>query len=210
MAVILEQKERRLIPNWRAFSTTVLLGELDSTSINPIVKPNLSIESYIEDFQENKTVPFAADLLSASVVNGFTDNDEVKKAAKLIIDRQNDATKSQYSIAKNILSRTIPTIDNSINNITIKELETCLSERDYRLKIQQLKKYVIEFPYNPIAWVELSRCYSILGQERQAIKTMKIAVQLAPDNRFILRCAVRLFAHYSEFEIAHDILRKNG
>jgi len=77
------------------------------------------------------------------------------------------------------------------------------------LRIKLLKKDVTEFPYNPILWVELSRCYSILGQEKQALKAMKIAVQLAPENRFVLRCATRLFSHYGELELAHDILRKN-
>jgi tetratricopeptide (TPR) repeat protein len=210
MAVIFERKERRLIPNWRTFSTTILLGELDSSSISPIIKPNLSIEDYIEDFHENETIPFAADLISAAVVNGFIDNENVKNAAKFILDRQSQITQSQYDISKNILSTNENLVECSIDKITIKELESCMPEQEYRSKIQQFKKYVIDFQYNPIAWVELARCYSILGQEKQAIKSMKIAVQLAPDNRFVLRCAVRLFSHYYELELAHDILRKNN
>ena len=208
MAVIIEKKDRRLIPNWRSFSTTISLGELDSSSVIPIVKPNLSIDEYIEDFQTNETIPFAADLISASIVNGFTDNELVKKAAQFITDRQNEATKSQYDISKNILSTTETSTECPIENITIKELENCLPKENYYLQIQRLKKNLIDFPYNPIIWVELSRCYSILGQEKQAVKSMKIAVQLAPENRFVLRCAVRLFSHYYELEIAHDILKK--
>jgi len=207
MAIIIEKRERHLIPNWRTFPITVSLGELDSTSIRPAVVPNVSIDDYIADFQDNKTIPFAADLISASMVNGFNNNEDVQIAAKFLLDRPNEITKSQYEISKNIISQP-NTIESVIDKITIKELENCLPEQDYRLKIKQIKKYVIDFQYNPIAWVELSRCYSILGQERQAVKAMKIAVQLAPENRFVLRCAVRLFAHYNEFDIAHDILRK--
>lgn len=208
MAVINEKKERRLIPNWRSFSTTIALGELDSSSVVPFAKPNLSIADYITDFQENETVPFAADLVSASIVNGFTKNDEVQKAAQFIMDRPSEATKTQYDISKNILSTTEIPVESQIESITIKELENCLSKNDFFLQIQKLKKYLIDFPNNPIAWVELSRCYSILGQEKQAIKAMKIAIQLAPENRFVVRCAVRLFSHYYELEIAHDILKK--
>jgi len=215
MAIIIEKKERRLIPNWRSFSTTIMLGELDSSSINPIVKPKLSIDDYIADFRENEAIPFAADLISASIVNGFTDNEDVKRAAKFILNRQDQATQSQCDISKKILSSNENSIESPINNIAIKELENHLSEQkcklqEYRLKIQQLKKYVIEFQYDPIAWVELSRYYTILGQEKQAIKSMKIAVQLAPENRFVLRCAVRLFSHYEELDLAHDILRNKN
>jgi len=210
MAIINEKKERRLIPNWRDFSTTILLGELDASSTIPIVKPNLSIDNYIKDFHENETIPFAADLLSAAVVNGFTDNTDVRNAAKFIFDRKNQVTQSQFDISKNILSTKDDIFKCEIDKITIKQLAQCLPEQEYRDKIKQLKQYVIDFPYNPIAWVELSRCYSILGQEKQAIRTMKIAVQLAPDNRFVLRCAVRLFSHYYELDLAHDILRKNN
>jgi tetratricopeptide (TPR) repeat protein len=210
MAAIIEKKGRNLIPNWRSFSTTITLGELDSASISTIVKPNLSIEDYIVDFHKNETIPFAADLVSASIVNGFTDNEDVKKAAKFILNRQNQVTQSQYDISKKILSPIESSIECPIDNITSKELESCLPEQEYRLKIQRLKKSVIDFQYNSIAWVELSRCYSILGQKKQAIKSMKIAVQLAPENRFVLRCAVRLFSHYEELDLAHDILRKKN
>jgi Tfp pilus assembly protein PilF len=210
MAVILEKKDRRLIPNWRSFAITTMLGEIDATSINPIiVQPDLSIADYIEDFHENATIPFAGDLISASMVNGFNENEEVKKAANFILDSKGIVTKTQLSIAERIILGAKDNSENQIENKTIRELNDSLPENDYRLKIQQLKKYVIEFPYNPIAWVELSRYYSILGQEKQSERAMKIALQLAPDNRFVLRCAVRLFSHYDEIDIAHDILKKN-
>jgi len=216
MATIIEKKERHLIPNWRDFSTTIMLGELDSPFINPIVKPNLSIDDYIADFRENEAIPFAADLISASIVNGFIDDEDVKKAARFILSKQNQATQSQSDLSKKILSSNENSIEPSINNnIAIKELENHLSEQKFeiqkhRLKIQQLKKYVIDFQYDPIAWVELSRYYTILGQKKQAIESMKISVQLAPENRFVLRSAVRLFFHYDEFDLAHDILRKKN
>ena len=210
MAIINEKKERRLIPNWRDFSTTISLGELDASSITPIIKPNLSIDDYVEDFRENETIPFAADLLSAAIVNGFTDSIEVKNAAKFIFDRQNQATQSQVDISQNILLIKDNNLECEIERITIRQLAQCLPEQEYRDKIKQLKQYVVNFPYNSIAWVELSRCYSILGQEKQAVRAMKIAVQLAPNNRFVLRCAVRLFSHYYELDLAHDILRKNN
>ena len=86
MAVIFDNQERNLIPNWRSFDTTVVLGELDSFSTNGKISPNLSIGSYIDDFQQNRTVPFAADLISASIVNGFNKEPIVMEAANFIVE----------------------------------------------------------------------------------------------------------------------------
>ena len=38
---------------------------------------------------------------------------------------------------------------------------------------------------------------------------MKVAVQLSPNNRYVIRCATRLFSHYGEIERAQHILRHN-
>ena len=83
MAVRIEKEERRVIPNWRSFKTTAYLGELDSVKQVENDNTNLSIDSYILDFNNNKTVTYAADLLSASVVNGFEERPEVKKPLDL-------------------------------------------------------------------------------------------------------------------------------
>lgn len=209
MAGVFENKDRKMIPNWRSFNKTVLMGELDMSLVKPIVVPNLSIDSYIEDFKEKKTVPHAADLISASIVNGCEQNESVKDAATFIIANKKHATKSQSDIADRIVGDVNKDIENKLSNITIKELDNCLPIDFYRNRIKLIKKYVIEYPYNPISWVELSRSYSILGQEKQAVSAMKSAVQLCSDNRFILRSAIRLFAHYGDIELAHDIVRKS-
>lgn len=206
MATIIEEKDRRVIPNWRSFGTTVSLGELNANSIKCEDSPVLSIDSYIRDFRNNKSVPFAADLISASVVNGLSDNEDVEKAAQFILNHQNEITVSQRNLANKILYG--PTMSqNTIESITIKQLNDCVSEQNYIKKIRELKQYLINFPYNSIAWVELSRCYSILGQEKKALQTMKFAVQLAPNNRFVIRCSTRLFSHYGEIDLAQYVLR---
>ena len=66
MAAIIEEKDRRVIPNWRSFETTVSLGELNAISKRSYEVPTLSIDSYIRDYQNNKSIPYAADLLMLS------------------------------------------------------------------------------------------------------------------------------------------------
>lgn len=209
MAVRIEKEERRVIPNWRSFKTTAYLGELDSVKQIKNDNTNLSIDGYILDFNNNKTVTYAADLLSASIVNGFQERTEVKDAAGFILEHQSDSTAALTTLAKTIFEGDHVQKNIQFENITIKDLSNSIVETDYRAKIHNLKVYLRNNSINPIAWVELSRCYAILGQSNQAIFSMKVAMQLAPNNRYVTRCAVRLFSHYNDIELAHYVLKKN-
>lgn len=209
MAVRIEKEERRVIPNWRSFMTTAYLGELDSIKQKKSSNANLSIDSYILDFNNNKTVTYAADLLSASIVNGFEERAEVKEAAGFILEHESDSTSALTTLAKTIIEGRHTQKNIQFENITIKDLSNSIIETDYQAKIHNLKVYLRNRSINPIAWVELSRCYAILGQSDQAIFSMKVAMQLAPNNRYVTRCAVRLFSHYKNLELAHYVLKKN-
>lgn len=206
MAVRLEEKDRRLIPNWRSFEVTASLGELNSCGSNKHIVPNMSIDSYIRDFLKYKTLPYAADLLSASIVNGIA-NDYSFQAAKFIREHEELATKSQIDVASLILNGKGVNYNINLKDVTINELDSSIKVDDYRHRIGRLKAYVKDSPYNPMSWVELSRCYSIIGQEEPAKKAMRVALHLAPDNRYVLRSAVRLFSHYDELDVAHSILK---
>jgi tetratricopeptide (TPR) repeat protein len=211
MATFFENKDRRVIPNWRSFNKTVMLGELDVPSISiPKVDVSLNIDSYIEDFKENRTIAHAGDLISAAIVNGVEKNVNVIDAAKFILANSKTSTKSQKSLSERIVSGNSGTKNNlfKLESITIDEFDSCVNPKHNWGKIHQLKEIATQFQFNPIIWVELSRQYSIIGQQKQAINAMKIAMQLAPENRFILRSAVRLFAHYDDLELSHDIVRK--
>ena len=104
MANIILDKERRLIPNWRSFGKTTALGELDAYQFKSN-KPDfiVGIDDYIIDWKANKSVTFASDLLSASIVNNFTENTEVFEAAIFIIENKEKVTQSQYDLASKIL-----------------------------------------------------------------------------------------------------------
>jgi len=76
MANLFEQKDRRVIPNWRSFSRTLNLGELrySKKKSESKDKTNLSIEDYLLDWEGSKSVSVAGDLNSASFVNVFIEN----------------------------------------------------------------------------------------------------------------------------------------
>ncbi|MBT3383290.1 MAG: hypothetical protein HN778_14830 [Prolixibacteraceae bacterium] len=205
MANIFEFKKRRVIPNWRTFCTTVSLGELNnSLAIKEL--PNLNIDSYIIDWNFDKSISKAGELLSAAIVNNYITNNSVIEAAQFILSNKQDSTLAQISLAKNILS---------LNNKKKEEelatdlLDIIIEKEPFYKKINQLKKNIIAFPRNAIAYVEIARLYSILGQNDKADFYLKNAISIAPDNRFILRAISRHFAK-TDIGFAHDILRKSN
>ena len=59
MANIILDKERRLIPNWRSFGKTTVLGELDSAlNINKNEGLIFGVDDYILDWKANKSISF--------------------------------------------------------------------------------------------------------------------------------------------------------
>lgn len=211
MAIFFDDRDRRVVPNWRTFKKTALLGELDSTNKEP-KKSNfvLSIDDYLKDWHTNKTIPIAADLLSASLVNNIKEKPEIIEAANLILSNPQVATSSQQSLAHSLINKATETkLFNKIESITASDLQVLINPLPLRKKIQILKRNLSYFSANPITYVELSRLYSILGQEEQAKKAMRLAIHFGSQNRFVLRSAARLFAHYDDYDYAHDILRKS-
>lgn len=209
MANFFESKDRRVIPNWRSFKKTVILGELDA--IVPANNPlhPLSISDYENDWLNNQRESFAGDLISASISNNiFSKN--VTDAAQFLLRVGNKSTQSQLSLAKSIIS-------DSSRNEKLKRLENLTFDSYHELvdpkkiwkRIKLTKWKIRMYPLNSINYVDLARDYSILGQKSQAMSSMKNALALSPNNRFVLRSAVRLLTHYEEIEHAHDLIRKN-
>ncbi|RJP31596.1 MAG: hypothetical protein C4547_15415 [Phycisphaerales bacterium] len=58
-------------------------------------------------------------------------------------------------------------------------------------------------------WVELARAYATLGLPKPAERAISIALRLARENRYVLRCAARFFIHQNDLVRAHDLLRRS-
>lgn len=216
MANLFEHKDRRVIPNWRSFGKTTSLGELNSFQVDRIFSTQQSsIEEYIIDWNLNNTITHAADLLSAAIVNNKKNDKSVIEAASFIFENQNKASFSQISLASVILKKKEETdLANLFTEVTLDKLPDLITSEPIRNKIKDTKELLRRYPTNAILLVELARYYSILGQELNAISSMKKALHLAPTNRFVLRCATRLFVHYDDeinghLDYIHRILRNS-
>lgn len=212
MANLFIDKDRRVIPNWRSFGKTSVLGELNSFQNNWSETPlEVGIDDYLIDWNLNKTTVHASDLLSASIVNNYTEHNKVIEAAEFILQNKPISTFSQIALANRILNKKIILDPSSnLNSIDLNDINSIINIDTLKLKISQTKNLIKKYPFNSIFYVELSRYYSILGQEKKSIESMQTALHLAADNRFILRSASRLFAHvnYEDNEYLDYILKK--
>lgn len=201
MAINIENTRRRVIPRWQEFQLALQSGELDSTETRFIsaLPPDSFILKKKQEWINNRTLLFATDFLGVAYVMG---NPELAiDAAKFVLEPNSGSSPAAKSIAAKVLG--VPTLlEGSF------QTPTSVDRRDLYEPIRRMKEKRINQPRNAFVWADLARLYTILGLKEQAKKTMQIAYNLAPLNRFILRSAARLELHLNQPEKALFLLRK--
>jgi tetratricopeptide (TPR) repeat protein len=76
-------------------------------------------------------------------------------------------------------------------------------------KIRQSKARLAADARNPIAWSDLARRYTGLGQFDQARHALRVARLLAPDSRYLLRVTTRFLLHIDDADGAVRELRSS-
>jgi tetratricopeptide (TPR) repeat protein len=76
----------------------------------------------------------------------------------------------------------------------------------FYMRVARQKARLAADPRNPIAWSDLARRYTALGQFDQAEHALGIARSLAPLSRYLLRSAARFYTHIRKPEVAFATL----
>jgi tetratricopeptide (TPR) repeat protein len=195
MSLGLSDPDRRILPRWRNFSTTALLGELDGAGQStPEFQGPEFFEQKVLEWQAQHDIATAADLVSASLVIGkqaiATD------AAEFLLSSNSDATDTVKRVAQIVLGT--------------EPIEPDVLSFSSASAIHMIKGRLREQPRNPIAWTELARMYAMGGQSEKARSAMRSAVALVEGNRYVLRAATRLFVHLDDPQEAHHLLRSRA
>jgi len=189
------EQERRVIPRWRDSGTTLATGELseaNSQESKPEFHSDDSLQSKLSDWKANRSIPFATDLISAAFV--FSRPEVAQDAARFLVEHSSDVSPSALRIAQGILK--------------IRSEQMSVPDNDSRFHIRQIRRQLRDEPRNALMWADLSRNYATLGLLDKAGDSMDIAVKLAPENRFTLRSAARLFVHAGDAERAFALLHR--
>lgn len=195
--MFLEDKDRKTIPRWRESQTAISLGGLDS--LRPAKKTAPSYDTLRELLQEwklNQKPWHASDLMGAALVLGKTDL--AVDAAEFVFAHGSDCPAATLAMALKILSPgSGPTPEGALHRV---------EPGTVHHQIHEMKCRVREDLRNAIAWVDLGRAYTVIGQGEQAARAMRVASILNPTNRFVLRSCARFFLHYGDAKYAHRLV----
>lgn len=200
MPEVHEDRDRQVIPRWRTFTAATEFGELGSVKPSTVTFAPAILADVLEEWKDNPSLSVAADLTSRAFAIGQTE--PAQDAARFIL-KHRWATPAARAIARRCVNpddtgpsdEFIARYDQPENS----ELGDAIRSARQRLAIN---------PINPVLWTNLALFYSTLGIRYKAEEAMRIALALAPDNRFVLRAGCRMHLHHGDPERAQHLLTK--
>lgn len=186
---------RQVLPRWRPWRLTAVLGEAASP---PPTGPAQTwpLDSLISEYRERPHLGRASDLLTVASTYGERD--------AALLDIAKDVAETAKGTPLGELAAGLVEGDQERHNRSF-EPESI----DSRERLRRLKVILIREPRNAVRWMDLAREYLILGHPVRARRAVGAALQLAPNDRFVLRSATAFYAHQDEVDAACFLLRRS-
>lgn len=201
MSAGINDNDRHIFPRWRSFRATSELGELTlpATIFNiDTAELDVSLAKGVANWEGNPSLWRGLDLLGTAIVAGRLESFSV-----LVADIK--ANPLAPKIARDVLERTQNPHPVQLNLPEYDQIPDLAAQRE----IREHRFNLASSPKDPIEWVELARSFTIAGVNQKAERAIRAALQLAPDNRFVLRSAARFFIHVGDAERAHALLSRS-
>ena len=209
MAFFFEETNRLVLPNWRSFANTAKIGELNGSKKLLIEKSfNPDISDLVDGWIDSQTIGMAGDLIGVAIICNKEDDPNVINAAKFIKSNPEISSRELLNTASIILNKDKVKEKTILDSTSLESFQERSNLYFVYERISDLKKRLRINPKNSILWTEIARYYSIIGQNKQAERSIKNAFQLSPENRFVLRAMARFYTHIGKVDYAHDIIRK--
>lgn len=201
MSATFNNTTRQAIPRCLDYSTICALGLLRAAKEHEIKsKPEFQISNAISKWQKNPNIYTAVDLLAEALILKDFKSEDAIRAANYLLNQSKTTNPIIKELAGHFLEQP------SINIALLLDI----SEPQNRYtNIANLKKSVRFYHRNPIAWCDMAINYATLGQTDKARSALEVALNLAPNNRFILRSASRCFLHFKEYDRAVYVLSRS-
>jgi predicted Zn-dependent protease len=168
-----DSEQRRLIvPRWRSFRDTAIIGELSSRGLRrPIPLSEEDFTEKLQDWQEDGSIITAVTLLEAAMVSGRAD--EARQAADFVLQPEGTATNAVRLLAT--------AVQNGLPN---RNFEPTLEPRS---GIATIRSRLATDPRDALLWTDAARLYSSVGQNDQAKRAAQIALSLADSSTGTVR-----------------------
>ena len=209
MANDFRRKDRHVVPNFRSFADTVMLGDLDSAGTTVPEAVPIDFGLHATEWSAGPSTGLAGDIVSAALVSSQSDHPVIDRATRFILAHRGVCSSSLVSAARKVRHRDAPTGEPAVELPRLTTfLERNSRQHAYRT-IHVLKNAITRFGGDPILFAELARWYMVVGNEERARRNIAIALSLSPSNRYVLRSAVRLYAHFDDADRAFHLLHKH-
>jgi tetratricopeptide (TPR) repeat protein len=196
---------RKVIPRWRSFIRTPGHELISLQNNRPFFEKDDSfMDDALTSWRRNPTPLRALEALDSALI--AVDPSKANEAARFIMRARSGVTDLMKRRASNFVS----------GDLQIADEDTLEAPGDLKLVHQQLldqlhRAYarVRAHPKSPLDWLEVARLCTYMGNMDRARKSILVALNLAPENRFILRSATRFFMHDDDKEFGLQIIRRS-
>ncbi len=177
---------REVIPRWRSYEETMLIGELDPPRLSRPRAWSANRESRDErekNWIERGGWSFAAELIGSATVLGATPN--AIAAAEEVLEMQTGQPLLEAAAGR-LLER---------SRADTKREPILPATPAVPTEIKRFRASLRRNPRNAIRWCELARHHTIGGHHDKAARAIQVARALAPYDRYVLRSAARFEIH---------------
>jgi tetratricopeptide (TPR) repeat protein len=195
MPPIVKKEKRNVIPRWRSFHQTLALGELARSPKTLPPTEDGELGKRLWEWKRDRTIWHASDLVACAFI--LQRPDFAREAAEFILAAPS-APAAAVSLASTLLNRNAGASQTEAGSEDTIDAHTAVHKARERLR---------DDPRNAIQWVDLALQYTVLGVEPKALRAIDIALNLAPNNRFVLRAASRFYVHHGDADRAHTMLK---
>lgn len=203
--------KRRLVPKWSISSDKpIVFGNDARAAARPefLTDDNSrqALEKALSDFEKEPSVGLAADALRFAIAKEYVE--DLCPVARYLT--RFESGRLPYRIAQ--LARMVAAGHAHPTNIASHITEPDGLESLKLMQRQQLKELrqsVRAYPHNALAWMDIARLQSSMGNNEAAKRHVSVAQMLAPNNRFILRSSARFFAHIDEPDRALRLIQNS-
>lgn len=184
------EADRDVLPIWVSAAEAVKLPELSIIGTKKVAGDFFGTTPLIlAEFELSNSVGVAIELLNSAVIEG--EDQTAIRAAEFLLNAEG-----------------LPLSINALVRDTL-GLKAQSHEEVHANSIARLRARIKSGGNDPLAWVDLSREYAILGDKERSQRCMLVAIQLCSGHRWITRVAARSFTHFGEPDKAHEILCRN-
>ncbi|MBU1702310.1 MAG: hypothetical protein KJ970_09695 [Candidatus Eisenbacteria bacterium] len=203
MSQTFDDTNRQILPRWYPFGIASQLGDLEPVAERetPKISSPMAFAVKAEEWRQKRTLAHALDVVGTALVSGAFHDHDGREAAGFV----SASAESEHSLGRQIAESYL----RGGRTPTPSQVDLPFEELANRATIAHLRALTRRFPRSPIVWADLAYRYALAGEKSKSVRSMDIAVFLAPDNRFILRSAARCFLHLDQADKSLYYLRRS-